>query len=47
MKLCLFSKHQHVQVEDHGWPPVFALMLDAPWAGVMRAWEVAAQVVVV
>jgi len=31
-------------VEDHGWPPVFALMFDAPWAAVQRAWQVAAQV---
>jgi hypothetical protein len=31
-------------VEDHGWPPVFALMFDAPWAAVQHAWSVAAQV---
>jgi len=32
-------------VEDNGWPPVFALMFDAPWQAVQRAWSIAAKVV--
>ena len=31
-------------VERHGWPPVFALMLDAPWTAIQRAWGVAGAV---
>ena len=31
-------------VEARGWPPVFALMLDAPWTAIQRAWGLAGAV---
>ena len=31
-------------VEAAGWPPVFALLCDAPWRGVARSWDLARRV---